>query len=248
MNVNDQIRLDLACACRIIAHEGMDDGIAGHLSVRIPGADELWTTPYPFYFDEVTAEGVVRTDMQGKVLEGRHRPNPSIDIHPAIYRLRPEVGAIVHTHPPYVTAYSALGRVIEVFDQMGAFIFEEQAVYDEFIGTVYSMDAARPIAEALGDKKVGILKNHGLITVGPDLRFALVDTLLAERAAHIQAIATQFGAAKADALSDEVARRTKEMNLQVGHYEDTWRALIRRLRQSDPDLFETEVGRRAALA
>ncbi len=237
MNLHDQIRLDLACACRIIANEKMDDSIAGHVSIRIPGTDEIWTNPYPFYFADIAPEDVVRVDMKGRVIEGRHKPNPSIDIHPTIYRRRPDVGAIVHTHPPCVTGFSALGREIEVFDQMGAFIFEEQAVYNEFIGTVFSEDGADPIAEALGTKNIGILKNHGLISVGTDIRFALGYTLLAERAAKVQAQAIQFGATSADALDAETARQTKAANIEIGHYQDWWQALVRGLRKSDPDLF-----------
>ncbi len=237
MNLHDQIRFDLACACRIIANEKMDDSIAGHVSIRIPGTDEMWTNPYPFYFADITPEDVVRVEMKGNVIEGKHKPNPSIDIHWAIYRRRPEVEAIVHTHPPCVTGYSALGKEIEVFDQMGAFIFEEQAVYNEFIGTVFSDAGADPIAEALGAKNVGILKNHGLITVGRDVRFALGLTLLSERAARVQAAAVQFGASTADALDAETARQTKAANIEIGHYEDWWQALVRRLRKSDPDLF-----------
>lgn len=240
MNIHDQIRFDLACACRIIANEKMDDGIAGHISIRIPGSDEMWTNPYPFYFADITPDDVVRVDMKGRVLEGKHQPNPSIDIHTSIYRRRPEVSAIVHTHPPYATGYSALGREIEAFDQLGAFIFEEQAVYNEFIGTVFSEAGADPIAEALGMKNIGVLKNHGLISVGPDIRFALGYTLMAERAARIQVIALQCGATKADALDDEVARQTKAANVELGHYEDTWQALIRRLRKTDPELFASE--------
>ena len=237
MNLHDQIRFDLACACRIVANEKMDDSIAGHLSIRIPGTDEMWTNPYPFYFADITPDDVVRVDMKGHVIEGKHKPNPSIDIHWAIYRRRPEVGAIVHTHPPCVTGYSALGKEIEIFDQMGAFIFEEQAVYNEFIGTVFSDAGADPIAEALGAKNVGILKNHGLITVGTDIRFALGLSLLAERAARVQAAAVQFGAGSADALDAETARQTKAANVEIGHYEDWWQALVRRLRKTDPDLF-----------
>lgn len=238
MNLHDQIRLDLACACRIIANEKMDDGIGGHISIRIPGTDEMWTNPYPFYFADVAPGDAVRVDMKGRVLEGKHQANPSIDIHPAIYARRSDVGAIVHTHPPYVTGYSALGREIEIFDQVGSFVFEEQSVYNEFTGTVFSMDGAAPIAEAVGGKNVCILKNHGLITVGADIRFALGYTLLAERAARVQAMAVQFGATKADGLDDEIARQTKASNQEIGHYEDTWGALIRRLRRTDPELFE----------
>jgi ribulose-5-phosphate 4-epimerase/fuculose-1-phosphate aldolase len=239
MNLHDQTRLDLACACRIIANEKMDDGIGGHISVRIPGTDEFWTNPYPFYFADIMPDDIVRVDAQGRVLEGKHKPNPSVDLHPAIYTRRLDVNAIVHTHPPYLTGFSALGRVIEIFDQVGAFLFEEQAVYNEFTGTILSHEGAAPIAEALGTKRLAILKNHGLLAVGSDLRIALVDTLLAERAARIQAMALQVGATSADALSDEVARQTRDANRELGHYEDTWEALLRGLRRSDPDLFET---------
>lgn len=242
LNLHDQIRFDLACACRVIANEKMDDSIAGHVSIRIPDTDEMWTNPYPFYFADITPEDAVRVDAKGRVIEGKHQPNPSIDIHSAIYRRRPEVGAIVHTHPPVVTGYSALGKEIEIFDQMGAFIFEEQAVYDEFIGTVFSDAGADPIAEALGGKNVGILKNHGLITVGTDIRFALGLTLLAERAARVQAQAVQFGATTTDVLDAEVARQTKAANIEIGHYEDWWQALVRRLRKTDPELFQQSNG------
>lgn len=236
MNYQDQVRLDLACACRIIANEKMDDGIGGHLSVRVPGTDEFWTNPYPFYFADITPEDIVRVNAQGEVLEGKHQANPSIDLHPAIYARRADVNAIVHTHPPYVTGYSALGRVIEIYDQVGSFLFEEQAVYNEFTGTIFSHEGAAPIAEALGTKRLAILKNHGLLAVGSDLCIALIDTLLAERAARIQALAMQFGATSTDALSDEVARQTRDANREIGHYEDTWTALLRGLRRSDPEL------------
>ena len=241
MNDQEQMRLAVACACRIIANEKMDDGIGGHLSVRIPGTDEFWTNPYPFYFADILPDDTVRVDAQGRVLEGKHQANPSIDLHPAIYARRADVNAIVHTHPPYVTGYSALGRVIEIYDQVGSFLFEEQAVYNEFTGTIFSEEGATPIAAALGAKRLAILKNHGLLAVGSDLRVALIDTLLAERAARIQALATQFGATSADALSADVARQTRDANLEIGHYEDTWTALLRGLRRSDPDLFATTI-------
>jgi ribulose-5-phosphate 4-epimerase/fuculose-1-phosphate aldolase len=246
MNTNDQLRLDIACACRVLANEGLDDGLAGHISMRIPGAEEFWVTPWGLYFDEMTAEDMVRIDAAGNVLEGKHPVNFAIVIHLAIHEARPSAGAIVHTHPPYTTAFSALGREIEPFDQLGAFIFEDQAVYPEFTGSVYSLEAARPIAAALGTKRVAILKNHGLITVGPTIMAALGDTLLAERAARIQVLATQAGARSADAIPADIARHTKEVNIRPSVYEDMWRALVRRLRRSDPDLFAPEVARGAA--
>ncbi|MFN0123103.1 MAG: class II aldolase/adducin family protein [Blastocatellia bacterium] len=237
MNAHDQIRRDVACACRIIANEKMDDGIAGHLSIRIPGTDEFWTNPYPYYFADVTPDNVLRVDGKGRVVAGDNKPNPSIDLHPAIYQRRPDVGAIVHTHPPYVTGYSALGKPIEAFDQVGAFVVGEQAIYDEFIGTVFSEDGATPIAVALGEKNICVLKNHGLLTVGRDMALALGYTLLAERAARVQATAMQFGAGPGDTLREEIALHTKNANIEIGHYEDQWQALLHRLRRSDPELF-----------
>ena len=247
MNIDDQIRLDIACACRILANEGMDDGLAGHISVRIPGTEEFWITPWGLYFDEMTASEIVRIDATGKVLEGKHPVNFAVVIHLAIHEARPDAGAIVHTHPPHTTAFSALGRELEPFDQIGAFIFEDQAVYPEFTGSVYTMEAARPIAAVVGAKRIAILKNHGLITIGPNLMAALGDTLIAERAARIQILATQAGARSAETIAADVARQTKEVNIRPSVYEDMWRALMRRLHKSDPDLFATEGARGAAL-
>jgi ribulose-5-phosphate 4-epimerase/fuculose-1-phosphate aldolase len=239
MNTNDQIRLDIACACRILANDGLDDGLAGHISARIPGSNEYWITPWGLYFDEILPSDVIRIDHSGKVVEGKHPVNFAVVIHLAIHEARPDAGAIVHTHPPNVTAFSPLGRMIEPFDQLGALIYEDQAVYPEFTGSVYSIEAARPIAAAIGSKRVAILKNHGLITIGPDVKTALSDTLLTERAARVQIMATQGGAKPADAIAPEIARQTKAVNIRPSVYEDLWTAQIRRLRRSDPDLFET---------
>jgi ribulose-5-phosphate 4-epimerase/fuculose-1-phosphate aldolase len=248
MNLNDQLRLDIACACRILAEEGMDDGLAGHISARIPGTEEFWVTPWGLYFDEMTPDDIVRIHATGKVLEGLHPVNFAVVIHLAIHEARPDAGAIVHTHPPHTTALSALGREIEPYDQLGCLIFEDQAVYPEFTGSVYTLEAARPIATALGSKRVAILKNHGLITVGPNLMTALGDTLLTERAARVQILATQAGARSADTIAADVARATKEVNIRSSVYEDLWRALVRRLHKSNPDLFAAENARGASLA
>jgi ribulose-5-phosphate 4-epimerase/fuculose-1-phosphate aldolase len=248
MDINDQLRQDIACACRVLANEGLDDGLAGHISMRLPGTEEFWVTPWGLYFEEMTASDIVRIDAAGKVLEGSHPVNFAVVIHLAIHEARRDAGAIVHTHPPHTTAFSALGREIEPFDQLGALIFEDQAVYPEFTGSVYSMEAARPIAASLGRKRVAILKNHGLITVGPTIMAALGDTLLTERAARVQITATQAGATSADAIRAEVARQTKEVNIRPSVYEDMWRALVRRLHKSDPDLFAADAARGAALA
>jgi ribulose-5-phosphate 4-epimerase/fuculose-1-phosphate aldolase len=129
--------------------------------------------------------------------------------------------------------------MIEPFDQLGAFIYEDQAIYPEFTGSVYSLDAARPIAAAIGSKRIAILKNHGLITIGPDVRTALSDTLLTERAARVQIMATQAGALPSDAITPEVARQTKAVNIRPALYEELWTAQVRRLHRSDPALFET---------
>jgi len=247
MNINDQLRLDIACACRILAHEGMDDGLAGHISTRIPGTEEFWVTPWGFYFDEITPDDIVRIHATGKVLEGLHPVNFAVVIHLAIHEARPDAGAIIHTHPPYTTAFSVLGREIEPFDQTSSFIFEDQAVYPEFTGSIYTLEAARPIAAALGTKRVAILKNHGLITVGPNVMTALGDTLITERSARVQIMATQAGARSIDAISAEVARATKEANVRPSIYEDIWRALVRRLHKSDPDLFTSENAHGASL-
>ena len=103
-----QLKRTLAAAFRIIARRRLDDGIAGHISVRVPGTtDQFWVNPLGLLFEEITADDLLRIDHSGNIVEGKHDMynQAGFAIHSEIHKARPDVVAICHTHAPKGTAF-----------------------------------------------------------------------------------------------------------------------------------------------
>lgn len=103
----------LALSCRILAREGHSETLAGQVTVRQPDGSFL-TTPLAHSFGEIRAQSVIRIDDSLRVLEGRGVPNPAVRFHLWVYRRRPDVNCVIHTHPPYVSALSMTGEPLQV--------------------------------------------------------------------------------------------------------------------------------------
>src|SRR4051812_16134963 len=103
-------RIKLAAAYRIIARMGLDDGIAGHISLRLPGApDYFWVNQFGLLFNEVRADNLVLVNAEGEIVQGGPMINlAGFHIHSAIHAARPDVNCACHTHPPAGSAYSAM--------------------------------------------------------------------------------------------------------------------------------------------
>jgi L-fuculose-phosphate aldolase len=103
------VREALALACRILAREGHESGLAGQVTARGEAPSTCWTLQLAYGFEEATAERMVLVDEDLKPLRGG-RPNPGVRFHVWIYRQRPDVNAIIHTHAPYASALAATGQ------------------------------------------------------------------------------------------------------------------------------------------
>jgi ribulose-5-phosphate 4-epimerase/fuculose-1-phosphate aldolase len=94
-----QLRRELAYACRILAANGQNDTIYGHVTYREAGAKTFWMKPAALGLDEITPETLIRVDLEGNIVEGelpRHLERP---IHAELFRARPDITCVVHTHP-----------------------------------------------------------------------------------------------------------------------------------------------------
>jgi ribulose-5-phosphate 4-epimerase/fuculose-1-phosphate aldolase len=182
-----ELKAKLAAAFRIIARRKMDDGIAGHVSCRIPGRpDEFWVNPLGLFFEEITADDLLVVNHEGRILEGTRPYNPAaFAIHATLHAARPEVMAICHTHPPKGTAFAALGRPIKIVDQTSCSFYDDHALVAEYEGIVDSAEKAGGMARALEGKRAGILQNHGLITLGASVEQAVIDMLDLERTCEL---------------------------------------------------------------
>ena len=104
------LRQKMALACRILAAEGHESALAGQITMRGDRPGTYWMLSFGLGFDEARASNIVLVDDDLRLLEGNGMVNPSNRFHLWIYRHRPNVNAIVHTHPPYCSALSIVGK------------------------------------------------------------------------------------------------------------------------------------------
>lgn len=186
----------LALACRILATEGHDSGLAGQLTTRGTDPGTYWMLRFGLGFDEAAADGLLLVDDELKVLKGDGMPNPSNRFHLWIYRERPEVRCIVHTHPPHVSALSMIGEPLAVSHMDTSMFYNDCAYLPEWPGVPIGDDEGQLISSALGRKRAILLAHHGLLTACGSIEEATVMALFMERAARLQLLARAAGTIK----------------------------------------------------
>jgi L-fuculose-phosphate aldolase len=187
------IQQKLALACRILAMEGHDSGLAGQLTTRGPRPGTYYMLRFGLGLDEITAGNLLLVDDDLNVIAGEGMPNPSNRFHLWIYRARPAVSSIVHTHPPHVSALSMIGVPLAVSHMDTTLFFEDCAWLREWPGTPIGDEEGRIISQALGDKKAVLLAHHGQLTATASIEHALVLAMFMERAARLQLMAMSAG-------------------------------------------------------
>lgn len=141
----------------------------GNVSARIPDTEELWITPTQLYKGGLTGETLIRLDLHGKKLEGRDRPSVETPMHLLIYRTRQDVGAIIHSHAPMATVVGLFDEPVPPLTIEALALSQAPRVRFLLSGT---REVSEAVMEALGDGSAVLLQNHGLLTVGEDLREA----------------------------------------------------------------------------
>ena len=183
----------LAGACRILAREGHESGLAGQVSARAEKG-KWWTLEFGYGFDEATPERMVLVDEDLRPLSGG-RSNPGVRFHVWIYRQRPDVNAIVHTHAPHASALAATGKSLRTI-HMDSAMLHGCAHLAEWPGVPVADDEGRIISGALGNAKSILLANHGLLTGGASVEEATYLAVFFERAARMQLRAMAAGGFK----------------------------------------------------
>lgn len=176
-----QNRRDLVAACRILVSEGLSEA-AFNVSCRLDA--DTWMTIPVSSPTLVTEENLVISDIDGG-FEGWKA-------HPAIYRARPDVGGIVHVHPPYVVAFSTLQEEFVPVHHYGAPFHGRIATYTS-PGQTKNEDRAAEMARQLGQNRALMQRGHGVITVGKDLKEAVLLSLFLEEAVKTNLLAQQMG-------------------------------------------------------
>lgn len=176
----------------------------GNVSGRDPDTGLVVIKPSGIRYEALTPENMVVVDPQGKTVEGEYRPSSDTLAHLYIYRHRPEIMGVVHTHSTFATAFAALGREIPVY---------LTAICDEFggpipcggYGKVGGEEIGREVIRAIGSSPAVLLKNHGLFAIGKTPEAAVKAAVMAEDSARTVFYALQLGTPE-EIPPEEVAR------------------------------------------
>ena len=224
----------LAACCRILAHEGHESGLAGQVTARAQGQNAtpgtFWTLQFGYGFEEATAERMVLVDEDLKPLLARGvakggRPNPGTRFHIWIYRKRPDVQAIVHTHAPHASALACTGSALKTI-HMDSAMLHGTAHLPDWPGVPVADDEGRIISAALGQAKSILLANHGLLTAGNSVAEAAYLAVFFERAARMQLAAMAAGGYRE--VRPELAAEAREFLLQPSIVRGTFAYWARR--------------------
>ncbi|TGD89307.1 aldolase [Mycolicibacterium sp. CH28] len=186
-------RQKLALTCRALFDAGHDSGLAGQITARAEEPGTYYTQRLGLGFDEISEGNLLLVDEDLNVLEGDGMANPANRFHSWIYRGRPDVTCVVHTHPLHVAALSMLEIPLVVSHMDIAPLYDDCAFLPDWPGVPVGNEEGELITAALGDKKAVLLAHHGHVVVGASVEEACSLAMLIERAARLQLLAMSAG-------------------------------------------------------
>ena len=185
-------------------------GPGGNISLRIDNA--AYMSPSGYALDVATPDQYVPVDITtGKYEEGELRPTSEVSFHLAIYRRRPDVNAVIHSHPPYSTGLASSGHNPEPMTPDYVAYLDHVEVIDYIVPT--SEDLAVAVAEALADCNCLVMGNHGIITVGSHLKEAYYRTDILEQSAKMQFVSVVSGTPRI--LTEEQVQEVRDLRAEA---------------------------------
>jgi L-ribulose-5-phosphate 4-epimerase len=196
-----------ALVCRLnteLPRHGLVSWTSGNVSARDPMTGFVVIKPSGIRYEDLTPEAMVVVDLDGKVVEGKYKPSSDTLAHVYVYRHRPDVNGVVHTHSTFATAWAAAGKPIPAV---------LTAICDEFGGPIpvggYAKiggdEIGQEIVRSIGSSPAILMKNHGVFTVGKTPEAAVKAAVMVEDVARTVFYALQLG--QPDEIpAEEVAR------------------------------------------
>jgi L-ribulose-5-phosphate 4-epimerase len=188
------LRAEVCALHALLPSNGLVAWTSGNLSARVPGEDLMVVKASGVPYDELTPEAIVVCDLYGSLVEGDLAPSSDAATHGCVYRERPDIGGVAHTHSSYATAWAARGESIPCV---------LTAMADEFGGDI----PVGPFA-LIGDEEIGravvatlaesrspavLMRNHGVFTIGATARDAIKAAVMCEDVARTAHLARELG-------------------------------------------------------
>lgn len=164
----------------------------GNISIRDPETGYIVIKPSGVRYEDLKPEHMVVLDLNGKIIEGHLRPSSDTASHLYIYRHRPDIMGVTHTHSPYATAFAAVNRPIPVYltaqaDEFGC------AIPCGGLAMIGGEEIGKEVVENIGTSKAILLRNHGVFTIGKSGKEAVKTAVMVEDIAKTTWLALQIG-------------------------------------------------------
>lgn len=227
---------DLVLSNRILANEGVVDAF-GHVSVRHPDDPGRFIISRSLGPELVTEDDLQLFTLDGEQVGGSpDRPYSERFIHGAVYEARPDVTAVCHNHAPSVIPFSVTGVPLRPIAHLAAPIGAEIPVWDiadEFGETdmlVRNMEQGRSLARALGDRRVALMRGHGSVVAGPNVRAVTSICIYLALNARLLLQALPLGEVRYLSAGEvERAGATSQMALDSLGLQRAWGTWVRRI-------------------
>jgi len=176
--------------------KGLTDGTGGDISVRVPGTDRMIIKATGNCLGDLDYQKLVTMTLQGEIIESDSKPSHEAEIHRKLYLLRENVGAIMHIHSPYATAWATVGKIIPTVTQQSVNILKDAAIVP--YNKVGSNGLVESIVQAYQNPEthVVLMENHGTFIVGTDLYDLFYKADVVENTAKIATLTKALGTTK----------------------------------------------------
>lgn len=231
----DRKLMQLAEAHRILAQNGHGNVTLGHMSLRDPEGRGFWLKRMAIGLHEVKGESdFILLDLQGKQLEGAGLRHSEWPIHAEIYRARPDVHVVCHTHPFHTSVFSATNAELEPVIHEGNYLYDRLAYYRKMHGLIVNPELGRDLAIALGDKNVVLMKNHGVTVAGSLIPVVGLAAIAVEMNCRAQLMLAASGYAYSGPLPEDMAEGgISRLVIPPQRLDDLWDFYLRELRLSE---------------
>lgn len=183
----------LALTCRILFENGHDSGLAGQITARGEKPGTYLTQRLGMGFDEICASNLLLVNEDLEVLQGDGMANPANRFHSWLYRARPDVQCIIHTHAVHTAALSMLKVPLEISHMDNCVLYDNVAFLPKWPGIPMENEEDAMISKAIGSKRALLLAHHGLLVAASSIEEACILSIAFERAARMHLLAAAAG-------------------------------------------------------
>ena len=226
-HTEDELRIRLARVHRILAAGGIWPLTKGHVSVRVPGKEEILILGHIHAhgrtLDTTTADDICAIDYTGKQMAGTVEPVGELYMHTSILSRRPDLNSVLHCHSTYATALGVANVNILPVGREGAPFFPHVPILN-FDGQIDNAEKGDLLVRALGDGCAVVLKNHGTVVAADSPENAAILAFALEDTARLQSIASTVG--KPEGMSEAEARSTMSGHRRTEYFDYVWQHYV----------------------